>query len=109
MTIRKLREAVEAGDWLTVITVANAVFPCADAGVDSRNKCFWVQDAYRGSHDAAQRLHDTLLPGWWAMLRHSTRPSVTIGYVDAVQEAQDESLSRAWLLAILRAMEGRDG
>ena len=69
----------------------------------------YASEAYDGSLDAAKRLHDAMLPGWGAMLRHSTRPCVTVGYVDAVQEAQDEDLARAWLLSILRAMEGRDG
>ena len=120
MTIRGLIEAVERGDWLSVMTVADAVFPCDGAGVDSRNKCFWVQDAYRGSLDAAERLHDALLPGgsqysitveptclcarvaWW--------PDGLAGKRTLVAEAWGEgNPARAWLLAILRAQERSEG
>lgn len=98
MTLARLIEAVEIGNEAAAKLEARKAYPehAPDMG-----------RAYNGSLDAAKRLHDALLPGWWAMLRHSTRPCVTVGYVDAVQEALDEDLARAWLLAILRAMEGK--
>lgn len=96
MTLRGLIEAVERGEY------SDSMF-CAM--FHSQGLCTECEGAFSGSLDAAKRLHDALLPGWWAMLRHSTRPSVTIGYVEAVQEAQDDNLARAWLLAVLRALD----
>ncbi|MCA3277627.1 MAG: hypothetical protein ING26_19145 [Roseomonas sp.] len=99
MTIRGLIEIVESGKWPDGLWIPAPFTDKPETGL-------LVQDAFHGSLDAAKALHDALLPGWWAMLRHSTRPMVTVGDIDAVQEAQDDSLSRAWLLAILRALEG---
>lgn len=97
MTLRALIEAVEAGRWDH--DAASAWLWTKPGQIYG-----WAMEAFGGSLDAAKRLHDALLPGWWSMLRYSTRPSVTIGYVEAVQEAQDDNLARAWLLAVLRAL-----
>lgn len=97
MTIRELRAAVERA-----IDPGDAVLALPD---QETTNLFYA--ANRGSLDAAKRLHDALLPGWWATMRYSTRPLVTVGDVDDEFRAQDDCLSRAWLLAILRALEGK--
>lgn len=96
--LRGLIEAVEAGT--ATAYDFGLMFPLATNFEHTR-----AWEAYLGSLDAAKALHDALLPGWWASLRHSTRPMVTVGYLDAVSEGHDDSLARAWLLAILRALE----
>ena len=99
MTLARLIEAVERGDENGVSTYyASRVFPVGFAHVGN---------AFRGDLNAAKLFHDMLLPGWWATMRYSTRPLVTVGDVDEEFQAQDDYLARAWLLAILRAMEGR--
>lgn len=121
MTIARLIEAVEAGHddsekWRPAL---------GDLAHDG-------MAAFHGSLDAAKRLHDALLPGWRVVIRqrrtdeggdwfvrvesadfHSvqwtagdhTRTDVLSGK-DAVGIAPEAA--RAWLLAVLRAMEGRD-
>ena len=113
MTLARLIEAVEAGtldptdDW----DFLRGLFPRSQAEIDAgdyeSDEVADIRESFNGSLDAAKRLHDALLPGWWATLRYSTRPLVTVGDVDDEFRAQDDCLSRAWLLAILRAMEGR--
>ena len=105
MTLGKLIEAVEAGTATRtqIEELAAQAFGLSDLCID-------IGSAYaRKDINAARAVHDALLPGWWAMLRHSTRPMATVGYVDEVISGHDEILSRAWLLAILTAKqaEGR--
>lgn len=97
--MRGLIEAVEYGNEAAAKLNAKQMMP---------NHAANMGRAFNGSLDAAKALHDALLPGWWATLRLSTRPMVTVGYLDAVSEGQDDSLARAWLLAILRALEEVD-
>lgn len=100
MTLDNLIKAVEAGEW---DHDAAAKWLWMKPG----QHYGWAHDAFSGSLDAAKALHDALLPGWWAALRHSTRPKATVGYVDRVFEGQDDLLSRAWLLAILKAKQAQ--
>lgn len=75
----------------------------------------YARDAYIGSLDAAKALHEAVLPGWWVKeiatspgrnwLVQINPPAGTAGFC----WANDGLPSRAWLLAILRAMkEGKD-
>lgn len=96
MSIRELREAVEIDNEAAAKLRAREAHP---------NHAPDMGRAFNGSLDAAKRLHDALLPGWWATLRYSTRPLVTVGNVDEEFRAQNDELARAWLLAILRALE----
>ena len=71
--------------------------------------------AYRGSLDAALRLHEALLPGMFWNMGHLDQPS--LGYVCTVADghfADSPSWrgyamtpARSWLLAILRAVKAR--
>lgn len=109
MTLRELREAVEAGQW--DFKLAYSVF-----GIGKHATVF---KAFDGSLDAAKRLHDALLPGMFWNIGHLDQPS--LGYVCTVADghfADSRSWrgyaidpARAWLIAILRALEeeGRDG
>ena len=106
MTLRGLIDAVETG---------NADFDWGFAASPSRKALpeHWhdAMNAYLGSLDAAKRLHDALLPGWrWgagagdkmqfaAVLEPEKPLSATIN-------AESDNPARAWLLAILRALEG---
>lgn len=64
-----------------------------------------VVKAFSGSMSAAQRLHETLLPTWaWAELRLTTRPMAVVGFSGIKAEGQSGTLSRAWLIAILNAL-----
>lgn len=105
MSIAALIEAVEAGDDAAFRKANRAAFstPCQDMAMQLRKEN--CRHAYKGSLDAAKALHEALLPGWWATLRYSTRPLVTMGDVEEEFRAQDDDLARAWLLAILRAKE----
>ena len=108
MTLDDLIKAVEAGDDDAVKSIIYGMASAARDKGDHFNSVDTLK-AYYGSLDSANAVHDALLPGWFAMLRHSTRPLATVGYVDRVFEGQDDVLSRAWLLAILKAKqaEGR--
>jgi len=107
--LRGLIEAVTAGtatggpDALAVPLDMSALIATVTGDDDELWSAF--VGAHDGSLDDAKALHEALLPGWWASLRLSTRPMVTVGHLDAVAETQDDSLARAWLLAILRALE----
>jgi hypothetical protein len=78
-----------------------------------------ARDAYRGSLDAALRLHDALLPGWDVDLEmRPLGPTIESGLSDVsvyVPYSDYHCISgchkqpaRAWLLAILRAIKARD-
>lgn len=125
MTLARLIEAVEAGSRGDDFWSAVHVLPAMHI-TD-------VTLARDGSLDAAKRLHDALLPGWRVVVRQRrddeggdwfvrvesadfhavqwtagdhTRTDILSGE-DAVGIAPEAA--RAFLLAILRAMEGRDG
>ena len=112
MNLDKLIEAVQAGTLKPLDLIVLDPEPHALA---------WK--AFHGSLDAAKALHDALLPGWsariWtyagddadATLRETqvsrSRGERTTEDVDA--EVDGDNPARAWLLAILRALqaEGR--
>lgn len=106
MSLSKLIEAVEAG--AATAYDCGLLFPLA---TNFEHTNAW--DAYRGSLDAAKRLHDALLPGMFWSMGHLDQPS--LGYVCTVADGHyTDSQSwrgysmqpaRAWLLAILRALE----
>ena len=108
MTLARLIEAVEAG-----ADPGDAVLALPD---QKTTDLFYA--ANRGSLDAAKRLHDALLPGfapsvgqnvwhryWFATV--TTTVGDKIG--DSFSGQCTDNPARAWLLAILRAMEERDG
>ena len=66
-------------------------------------------DAYRGSLDAAKRLHDALLPGWGWDLCDDGEAKVfeyTFSAEEYVGVCRDNPAT-AWLLAILRAVKAK--
>ena len=113
MTLDDLIKAVEAG------TLPEAIFHgCSsvsghwayDTGLDADQRR-WVYLAYKGTLDAAQALHDALLPGWeW---------NIDAGDGAYVENRGDFGLeysadipgmpARAWLLAILKAKQAEGG
>lgn len=103
--IRTLREAVEAGSRGDDFWGAVHVLP---------PQCISnVTLARDGSLDAAKALHAALLPGWDAdievRLVLSDATVYGCGLFEGSRESgTDESPARAWLLAILKALEARD-
>jgi hypothetical protein len=107
MSLTKLIEAVERGEWPGQTNgIARAVFPYnedwrQDHGV-------MAHEAFDGSLDAAKRLHDALLPGWaWetgtylgGLSTAKVWQSNAKGHI-----AIDADPARAWLLAVLKALE----
>ena len=68
-----------------------------------------AMDAYEGSLDAAKALHEAVLPGWWWKVIHPDPSYVQVGMPGiGVYAAQSEGPSRAWLLAILRALYAQE-
>lgn len=112
----KLIAAVEAGQWLSVLNVAAKVFPKETPDIGARNCYYWVLDAYRGGGvlpgglDAALRLHEALLPGY-PFPNATTTTDVVIFGVSRPGEGGatgwSKVPSRAWLLAILRALQAQ--
>ena len=126
MTLRGLIEAVERGEWPDGLWIPAPFVGSPEIGLG-------IEDAFHGSLDAAKRLHDALLPKWRVVIRQ--RPDdegggwfVRVESADfhAVQWtagdhtttdvlAGDEAIgiapeaARAFLLAILRALEGGEG
>lgn len=72
----------------------------------------YASEAYDGSLDAAKRLHDALLPGWFPGLSQNVHSGFWFAWVQTKEEkhfsATEADPARAFLLAILRAMEGRE-
>lgn len=82
----------------------------------------YASEAYDGSLDAAKRLHDALLPGWGGAAGYDyytglCRSQARVSHMGKHYQAHIDDVmqvsrpARAWLLAILRALEqeGRDG
>ena len=118
MTLRKLIEVVEAGEWPDGL-----VIPAPFTGTPQTG--YAVTEAFHGSLDAAKALHDALLPRWRFVLRNTTQQDVDRGECKegdkgfanvwprespndggAYFHAFADTAARAWLLAILRALEG---
>lgn len=62
--------------------------------------------AYNGDLNAAKALHEALLPGWQY---HLSDGSASVEGTAWETYAQSETTARAWLLAILRAVEAKGG
>lgn len=103
MTLRGLIDGVEIGNEAAAKLNARKAYPehAPDMG-----------RAYNGSLDAAKRLHDALLPGWaWMMGNKGTATVIPPEHVFAKRGTVgptcrvDDNPARAWLLAILRALD----
>ena len=101
--IAKLIEAVEAGElgWNRLATLAEEVMPPKEAAL--------AATAYNGSLDAAKVLHEELLPGWFPGMSQNIHSGYWFAWVQTRQDkhfsATEADPARAWLLAILRAVE----
>ncbi len=105
--IRKLREQVEAGEWdFRPDAPARQVFPYNSAIVNDLG--LTARAAFEGSLDAAKALHDALLPGKsWTVCPGGA--GVDYSRHDYRSEADNDNPARAWLIAILRALEAQEG
>jgi hypothetical protein len=104
------------------MTRLEALERCRDAvmsGTEERINCHGafrfddavnVNFAYAGSLDAAQALHEAVLPGWPSTIENmnsglsrawtnKSRGLRTLGYI-----GENNSPARAWLIAILKAL-----
>ena len=106
MSLSKLIQAVEAGSRDNDFWSAVHVIPAMHI-TD-------VTLARDGSLDAAKRLHDALLPGWFPGLSQNVHTGFWFAWVQTKRDhhfaATGDDPARCWLLAILRALEqeGRD-
>ena len=102
MTLRGLIEAVGNGTIAPHdLDVFIPVFGLNTQGNDAL-------DAYRGSLDAAKRLHDALLPGWeWHLGPSNAKVYPYNGSPLKSWSGMADNAARAWLLAILRALDER--
>lgn len=119
MSLSKLIEAVEAGtlcsgDFITLddCELIYSVFPLSE----ENHHAELVSLCMEGSLDAALSLHKALLPGWhWRGDDGQGQewPYMCVwhpeGKLAGCGDAEAEEPARAWLLAILRAMEGKEG
>jgi hypothetical protein len=100
MTIRGLIEAVQAGE----ATDFTAMLTPDVHPVDRSKRCGWAVSAYRGNLNAAAQLHRAMLPGWrWRLEEHAAL--VCRIKDDFTRAGCAKDPARAWLLAILRALE----
>ena len=97
--LAELIEKVEAGEYCDHVARIRGGFDGGDLA------SFTL--AFEGSLDAAKALHEAVLPGWdWVIGR--TNDGLTIhANVGNEAEAFDDCPARAWLLAILRALQER--
>lgn len=113
MSLSKLIEAVEAGKsksavMYSAIGIGGGAEPATIGGLPADQ---WqnVLGALDGSLDAAKRLHDALLPGWEWLVR-SRGDYACVYEPEELGDKDAEAIiigrpARAWLLAILRALE----
>jgi hypothetical protein len=117
MTLRKLIEAVEAGTarpsgYGHPEEMFFAVWPPTKVGPQMYH---FASRAYDGSLDAAKSLHDALLPGWAMIVGNADgEPGPFMACLrnpatETIEEGENANPARAWLLAILRALEGGEG
>jgi hypothetical protein len=99
--LTELAAKVEAGEWSSRRQLAT------DAGFDLEAIIDAVR-AYHGSLDAANALHEAVLPGWhWSM---ESEDKICAVYKNPMNDDGHAHLgkspipARAWLLAIIRAL-----
>ena len=110
----KLIEAVEADAFEASPPRFNAFAAAFEAALGMKPSYVDGWGAYRGSLDAAKRLHDALLPGWsWAIQNDAANVIFSTAHVARVwdipvysAECKDNP-ARAWLLAVLRAVKAK--
>ena len=112
----KLIAAVEAGTLCSGefcvsaedVATIEAVFPMTDDD-DTPELIGMAMD---GSLDAALRLHEALLPGWHYRITRGKHTPEAIVQRDLLAgehaSAETDTPARAWLLAILRALESME-
>lgn len=94
--LKELACKVEAGEWFPGL--AQLSF----GGVQNYHNAL---NAYNGSLDAAQALHEALLPGWhFDIDSEAGGVCVFKSALDSAELGKCECLARAWLLAILKAL-----
>ena len=103
--ITALREQVEAGDHRVGMwdAVRSPLHPHAPE---------YARQAFLGSLDAAKALHEALLPGWkWDVNTAGASVFMMAHPHDgnAHGHRDDTNPARAWLIAILRALEAQGG
>ena len=113
MTDRKkameaLLEKVEAGEFdLRHNSTARQVFPYLSATFDDLG--LTARDAFNGSLDAAEALHDAVLPGWSCALNTNGGAQVIGPNGERRHGLKQDAPARAWLIAILKALIEQEG
>jgi hypothetical protein len=112
--LEKLIEAVEAGEFADNPFTSVVRFLQLCEGVipdDQRALGVAAFDAYGGDLNEARRLHEAMLPGWAWDVGRNMPPNgwhiAGVGSFDARLTARSDIPARAWLLAILRALQSQ--
>lgn len=94
-TLKEAMSCIERGCW------------CGDISQIVGETCHdHAYRAFQGSLDAAKALHEALLPGWFVDIRWWTAMNGgAIAEVGNSHNGKSENPARAWLIAILRAVE----
>ena len=111
MSLRELIEAVEAGTLCQgdVISLEEGdLIATAFQMINDVDAWEYVSMAMDGSLDAAKALHDAVLPGCYVQITTWPMPPMTRVDIGGGHVGRDGNSARAWLIAILRAMEARD-
>ena len=98
--LQRLIEAVERGGDLPEILNCDPFARCMDG------THYLAALAYDGSLDAAKALHERLLQGWQRQISESNAKVYKRPNIAFFGESIDND-ARAWLLAILRAVEAK--
>ena len=101
--LEKLIAAVEAGT--ATADDFGATFPHAHH-FEHTHAC----GAYEGSLDAAKRLHDALLQGWFPGMSQNTHSGIWFAWEQNKTrhcEGHGTDPARSWLLAILQALQAK--
>lgn len=106
--MERLIAAVEAtGDDAEVLMI-DVAYAIVEAREEADEIGADMLRAYNGSLDAALRLHEALLPGWDYCIDYVQRVKPLVYVQDdggPTHDGEADTPARAWLLAILRAMQ----
>ena len=107
--LKAMADKVEAGDFPVVWRdLAKTGLTHQSHGLDAKGLAW---DAFNGSLDAAKALHEAVLPGWEASAGSwgaYVWPKDADSFFEYGSDGEGISYSRAWLLAIIRALIAKE-
>jgi hypothetical protein len=95
--LKEMLAKVEAGDW--------GLIKDGRAPLDEFGDALAASHAYHGSLDAAKKLHEAVVPDWeWIIYYDGDVGVQQDGGVHHYEQATNPITSRAWLIAIIKAL-----